>query len=290
MGLDATSPSLDEISFRELILVVRRSKWLVLGVTAAFAAAAVILVLIFPKSYEATLVVSPVSGDSQNGMSGGLSSAASQFSGLASLVGISTTADTKKFETLAVLKSQDLTRQYISENNLLPILYPKRWDAVNRRWKPGEKIPTLWTANLMFSDKIRAITTDSKTGLSTLSITWSDPATAARWANDLVKMTNDYLRNQAIRQGELNISYLTEEAAKTDEIGVRQAIYSILQNEISKVMLARGSEEYALKVVDHAYPPERPSNPKPILWVCIGTLVGLVVSFTIIVLRKPVKP
>jgi uncharacterized protein involved in exopolysaccharide biosynthesis len=39
-----------------------------------------------------------------------------------------------------------------------------------------------------------------------------------------------------------------------------------LQNEISKMMLARGNDEYALKVIDPATPPERPSSPVPLYW------------------------
>jgi uncharacterized protein involved in exopolysaccharide biosynthesis len=214
---------------------------------------------------------------------------ASQFSGLANMLGISATGDSKKNESLAVLQSEDLTEQYISENNLLPVLYPKLWDAANKRWKTNspKKIPTLWKANRMFKNGIRTVTNDAKTGLSTLKITWSDPATAARWANGLATRANDFLRSKAIRESESNIAYLTEQAAKTDEVGVRQAIYSILQSEISKAMLARGSEEYALKIVDHAYAPESPSNPKPLLWVFIGTVLGLMVSFFIIALHKP---
>jgi len=50
--------------------------------------------------------------------------------------------------------------------------------------------------------------TDPKTGLVTLSITWNDPNIAAKWANGLVRMANDYLRDQAIEESERNIAYL----------------------------------------------------------------------------------
>jgi len=220
---------------------------------------------------------------------GGLSSATSQFSGLASLVGLSPQQDSKKSESLAVLQSEALTQQYIANNDLLPVLYPKRWDAVAKRWKVTDpkKIPTLWTANQLFKEKIRVLTTDTKTGLSTLIITWDDPVVAARWANGLVKMANDYLRDKTIVESERNIAYLTEQGAKTDAVGVKQAVYSILQTEISKAMLAKGSDEYALKVVDPAFAPEKASSPKPALWIFIGTVAGLICSFIIVMVRKP---
>jgi hypothetical protein len=46
------------------------------------------------------------------------------------------------------------------------------------------------------------------------------------------------------------------------------------QNEINKVMLARGSREYALKVVDPAFTPELPSSPKLSLWLLLDLFDG----------------
>jgi uncharacterized protein involved in exopolysaccharide biosynthesis len=289
VGLNVAEPNQEEISFGELFHLLRRSKWLVTGITALFTIAAITLVLLVPKNYEATLTISAVTSNSENGLMGNLSSAASQFSGLAAMVGISPQADSKKSESLAVLQSEALTEQYIRANNLLPELFPKKWDASKNRWKETDvrKNPTLWKGNLLFRQKIRTLNNDTKTGLSTLTINWTDPVTAARWANDLVKMTNDYLRDKAIRESESNIAYLNDQATKTDVLGVKQAIFSILQSQISKAMLARGSEEYALKVVDPAFAPERPSSPQPVLWVGIGFAAGLMCSIVVITLRKP---
>ncbi|MGI0133419.1 MAG: GNVR domain-containing protein, partial [Candidatus Micrarchaeaceae archaeon] len=131
-----------------------------------------------------------------------------------------------------------------------------------------------------------AVTTDSKTGLVTLTITWKDPALAAAWANGLVRYTNDYLRGRALEESERDITYLTQAAKATDLAGVKQAIYSILQSEISREMLARGTAEYAFKVLDPAVPPERPSSPIKSLWICLGLLGGLALSLCVIIVRS----
>ena len=60
---------------------------------------------------------------------------------------------------------------------------------------------------------------------------------------------------------------------KTDVVTVKQAIYSILQSEINKEMLARGNDEYAFKILDPAVAPERPSTP-PAWFLMLGGLVG----------------
>jgi len=204
----------------------------------------------------------------------------SQFSGLASLAGFALGNDPHKAESVAVLKSEALTEGYIRDNNLLPVLYPKLWDAAGKRWKvrDPEQTPTVWKATQRFKHSIANVTTDTHTGLVTMTITWKDSHQAAKWANDLVQKTNDYLRGKAIVESDRNIAYLNTEAAKTDVVGVKTAVYSILQNEISKEMLARGSDEYALRVVDPAVAPEAPYSPQPVMWVLIGLFSGLLVS------------
>jgi uncharacterized protein involved in exopolysaccharide biosynthesis len=129
----------------------------------------------------------------------------------------------------------------------------------------------------MFKKSVRTVLTDTHTGLVTMTIKWTDPVAAATWANDLVKLTNDYLRKKAIDEAERSIAYLSEQASKTEVVGVKQAIYSILESEINKETIARGREEFALRVVDPAIPPEVATSPVPILWAVAGLVASLLV-------------
>jgi hypothetical protein len=193
---------------------------------------------------------------------------------------------------VAVLQSEAITERYIRENGLLPVLYSSEWDAVRQQWKTDDpkKIPTLWKANVVFKKGIRFVATDLKSGLVTMVIKWKDPVLAAKWANGLVRLTNDYLRDKTISEAERNISYLGDQAARTDVLGVKEAIYSILQNEIKKMMLARGSAEYALKVIDPAVAPERPSSPQPVIWTLMGFFGGFFVSLAVVFVRHRWTP
>jgi uncharacterized protein involved in exopolysaccharide biosynthesis len=275
----------DELSLRELIEVVWRGKWLIMCVTAAATLAAGALAWVAPKQYEAVILVSPVSSTLGSSQLGGLTALASQFGGLASLAGLAG-GDLKSSESVATLESRVLTEKYIQTNNLLPILYEGQWDPHEKTWKTAapDEMPTLWKASELFAG-IRSVTTDARTGLVRLTITWSDPTLAATWANDLVKLTNQHLQQQAIEEAERNIGYLNDEAMKTDLVGVRQVIYGLLEREINEGMLARGSEEYALKVLDPAVPPERPSSPRPLLWTVGGFLGGFFLSLLAVLLR-----
>jgi uncharacterized protein involved in exopolysaccharide biosynthesis len=148
------------------------------------------------------------------------------------------------------------------------------------------KVPTLWKANQFFKKDIRSVTEDKTSGVVTLKIRWKNPAQAASWANDLVKMANEYLRNKAIAEGERNISYLNDEAAKTNIVELRQSIYALIQQEINTEMVARGREEYALKVIDPAYPPEKPSSLGVPTLAVLGLLIGGILSLVVVLLRR----
>jgi uncharacterized protein involved in exopolysaccharide biosynthesis len=246
-----------------------------------FAAGAAVAGYLLPKSYKASVTLSAVS-NSTGGPMQGLGAMASQFGGLASLAGISIGGggDSQKAESVAVLQSEALTEQYIRDNNLLPVLFRNQWDASAQRWKPTDpaKIPTLWRANVYFKNKIRTVTVEPKTGLIVLSIKFTDPILAAQWANDLVRLANEYLRVQAVTRAEKNVGFLKEEAAKTDVFEARQALYKLLEVEINKIMLARGNNEYAFKILDPAFAPERPSSPSVAVWLIAGFGLGLVLA------------
>jgi uncharacterized protein involved in exopolysaccharide biosynthesis len=265
-----------ELRLSELINLLRRRKRLIIGFAVILTVLAGIAAVLLPKHYKAVIVISPVTQTQGGGgqLSGVGSMLSSLGGGLASLAGLAGN-DSKRAESLAVLQSEALTEKYIQQNDLLPILFPKQWDANNKRWRVTDpaSLPTLWKGNEFFKKNVRTILTDPKSGLVTMTISWTDAHIAAKWANDLVAITNDYLRKKAIDESERNIAFLNEQAAKTDIVTVKQAIYSILQSEINKEMLARGNDEYAFKILDPAVAPERPSTPPP-PFLMAAALVG----------------
>jgi uncharacterized protein involved in exopolysaccharide biosynthesis len=276
-----------DFSLQELVEFLWQRSRFIASFTIACTAVAAIAAWTLPKKYTAIAVVAPVTSTPGGGQLGALSSIASQFGGgLASLAGLAT--DSKKWETIAVLQSEALTEDYIRSNNLLPVLYAKEWDANKNDWKQinSRKNPTLWKANQYFKDNIRKISTDVRTGLVSISLTWKDPGIAAKWTNDLIRLTNDYLREKAIRESERHIAYLTEEATKTNVVEAKHAIYEVMESELNKSMLARGSEEYALRVLDPATAPEKPSSPNKLAWLLGGFFAGLLLSITAVLAKR----
>jgi uncharacterized protein involved in exopolysaccharide biosynthesis len=248
-----------------------------------------------PKKYEASLLLSPVVNQPSAGGLGALTSAVSQLGGIASLAGLSMSGNSgARAESLATLQSEALTQRYIEENHLLRLFFASKWDPERNVWKSSDidQTPTLWAGSRYFNRVVRGVKENTKTGLVTLTMTWKDPKVAAEWANGLVRLTNDYLREKAIKESERNIAYLNDQVSKTSVVEVRNSIYSLMETEIKKEMMARGSAEYALKVIDPAIPPEDPVSPRPILWslaaFCVGILFASVfIFFRLILSGKP---
>ena len=281
-------PREEGVSLREFLWFLWRSRWLALATGALCGIAAAAAAWIITPEYTASVVLLPVNS---GGSLPGLGSSASGLSGLASLAGINLSgANQVKTEALATLQSEVLTEQFVRQNDLLPILFPDEWNPVTKQWKPldREQLPTLWKANQRFKG-IRSVVDDTKTGLLTLSIKWKSPDLAAQWANGLVKLTNDFLRQRSIDEAERSITYLNAEVSRTNTVEVKSAIYALMEEEIKKEMVARGRDEFALRVIDPAVPPEKKSFPRPILWTAGAFLGGIFLGLLVSVLRETMK-
>jgi uncharacterized protein involved in exopolysaccharide biosynthesis len=280
----------EEITVRDLHGLFSRAKWQIVGITAAVTIAVTAMSYLMPKEYQTTALVAAVTANSSSG-GGRLGSLSSELSdevgGIASLVGLTSESDMEQAQDVATLKSDLVTRNFIQQNNLLPILYAKRWDAGTKRWRDSDPrhIPTLWKANRFFQNTVRTVTEDNKSGLIRVTVTWTDPYLAAQWANGLVDMTNAYLRSKAIVEANRNIAYLQQRAATTSVVEVKQGIYLLMQEEIGDAMIAQGKSEYALQVIDPAFPPETPYSPQKLLWALGGFITGLLLSLGFVVFR-----
>jgi uncharacterized protein involved in exopolysaccharide biosynthesis len=274
-----------EISLLDVARLLWRHKTLILTATILCGVIGAAGAYLITPTYRAEVLLSPVEPDGPKANLGGL---ASQLGAFASLAGVSGSKGSEKEEALATLQSRLLTDTFVTEENLLPILFADKWDAAKQGWKTSDpkKIPTLWDANKLFTKSIRQVVQDRKTNLVTLAIVWKDPKIAAAWANDLVRRTNLYLRSKAITRSNTNIDYLKDQLTKTSVVEIHQALNSLIEDEIKKVMLAQGTEEYAFSVVDPAVVPEEISSPKHALIALGGAVLGFLVSAMVAMIRS----
>lgn len=184
-------PYEDEVDLRELFLALWAARLLLLIVTLVFTSAAVIYAIVTPNQYQAAALLAPAQQNSS-----GLSSALSQFGGLASLAGIDIGGiqDGEARIALEVMRSRSFIEEFIKQSGIIvEVMAAKSWnkddkrliidddiyDVRSRKWtrRPPwgrDVIPTLWEANEVFSE-ILQVSEDKKTGLVTVSIEYYSP-------------------------------------------------------------------------------------------------------------------
>jgi len=280
------------IAAGELSSVLWQGRYWIIAITLIITGIVAVASFTIAPRYDATVLLLPASDQDSPDRMAGLGGAISQLGGIASLAGLSSAGGTFKVEAVATLESEALTERYIEQQNLLPILYSDKWDATRKQWKSTKPkdIPTLWKASRYFRDHVRTVVENAKTGLVSMTITWRDPVEAAKWANELVAMTNDYLRTRAVNEAERNVAFLQEQARQNNVIPVQEAIASLTEAQLRKVMIARSREEYALKVLDPARVPERKSFPQPSVWIPAAFFIGLFLGVLFVLMRASGSP
>jgi uncharacterized protein involved in exopolysaccharide biosynthesis len=281
----------------------RRLVWIITACTTALALA--IAILGTPR-YDAKLILAPATSDS-GGLEGAIGGGLGGLAALAGLGGGRQDVD----QTLVILQSQTFLQQFLVSENVLPVLYPHQWDAVNKRWHPdvtfagrvgaawrrvhswispdpqappGDGSPDLWEAYRRFSSLI-STELDKRTHLVTLSVGWKDPVVAAHWANELVRRINNETRARAVAESEANLNYVAEQLGRTQVFELRQALYHIAESEQKHAMVANTHEDFALRVLARAEVPRERSFPKRTVLVLGGVIGGLVLGALVVLAR-----
>jgi capsular polysaccharide biosynthesis protein len=266
-------------------VVVRTWKLLVL-LTLIGAAIAALISLLMPEIFRSQILVAPVA-QSGNGIANGLKD---EFGGLAALAGINIGEfGGRKEEYIATLSSAGFARDFITSQSLMPILFAKRWDSQTSAWRKGAKAPVLEEGVKKFTEDVRSITEDRRTGLVTISVEWYSPQLAASWANRMIEMVNERLRGEATRNADRSIEYLNKELAKTGVVEIRQAIFRLIEQQVNNAMLANVQREYAFRVLDPAVPAEIRASPKRTVMTILGAIVGLFIGLIYVVARFRVR-
>lgn len=269
----------------EIWEIVWRQKLVIIAMTLLFTAASVAYALLADQWFKADVVLVPAkAGKGIQGQLGGLA-------GLANLAGVNLNDKGDSVEALAVLRSNEFIRSFIDEQHLLPILFADEWDGAARRWRSSN--PKDWPddrdAVRFFQHSICEVISDDRSGLVTVSIEWTDRNAAAAWANLLVDRLNEKMRQRVLTESDRNVKFLRQELAVADVATLQQSISRLLENELQTLMLARGNEEFAFRIVDRATVPKWRSKPKRVLVVCAATLGGGIVTVIGVVLVQVLR-
>src|SRR5690242_6003932 len=110
--------------------------WLSIAISAAMlTGAAVLLAFLWTPVYIGQVLLAPAGADDTRGTA--LSRLSGELAPIADLMrsGGSSEGFYSNDVRLATLRSRRLTAAFIGDLNLLPTLFPERWDAEGKRWR-----------------------------------------------------------------------------------------------------------------------------------------------------------
>jgi len=275
----------DVLDLNKMLHQLIARKFLILAVVAASTIVAIVLAYLATPVYRSEILLAPASAEDNKG---GLSALIGQYGALSQLGGISSGSSSNKDQAIAVLRSRKFTKDFIKSENLLPHLYSDRWDSTAGDWTGnGANAPTMAEAYELFDQNVRSLSEDVRRNLVTVRIEWEDPELAARWANRMIEILNEYLRVRDISEAERSIEFLNEQLEASSVIEIRQGIYGLIENQIELIMLANVRDEYAFKILDPAVAadPGRFEKPNRRMMIILGFLVGLFLSSAFVLIR-----
>jgi uncharacterized protein involved in exopolysaccharide biosynthesis len=175
------SPANDEISLLDLLIVLAERKWTIFLVTAFFAIVAVIVALILPKQYTATVVLLPPQQNSSVGAA--LASQLGSLGSMAALAGGGLGLKNPNDMYVAMLKSQTVEDSMVHTYGLQQEYHTELLSDARKAFEHHA-----------------AVDGNGKDGLIRISIEDTDPARAARLANGYVDQFRNLSQNLAITE------------------------------------------------------------------------------------------
>lgn len=272
----------DEDELVGLVRALWAGRRLIAVVTTTMIVIAFGLFLLSQDRYRATTVLVRVEG---SGLSGDLS----QLGALAGMAGFKIGTGEGSEAPLAVLSSRDSAREFIESQGIQHLLTGVQERGLLRKLGFRGRSADIRDAVDRFVRDVRDIEEDSKSGLITLSTIWVDADMSAEWANTYVKLVDDRLRKEALREAESNIRYLRGELATTNVAALQTSIGRVLESEMQKFLLAKGREEYAFKVIDPATTPRKPILGRAVLAGSFGVVLGFLGACLFVVLRSRLR-
>ena len=268
----------------DLVVLFWRERITLLVFTLLGLGAGVAVALLLPPIFRAEATVQV---RAERAGAGALQALAGELGPLGALAGAAFGGNgDEKGVALATLQSRAIVQSYIERQNLLPLLYERQWDRKAKRWKSDDpdSVPTSQKAYRKFKEKIFGVEDDKKSGLVIVSVEWKDPVLAARWLNDLIADTNAMLKNRTIRESEASLRYLETQAKNTTIVELRIALYTLMEAEYKKLMIARNTEDYVLRIIDPAQVPKNKVRPQRGVIVALSSVLGLAAGLAFVIL------
>lgn len=283
----------DEIDLRELFHVLWGKIFYIGAITSIFSLISIMYALMLPNIFQSQATMMPMEGDA------GIQGMLGQYSGMASLAGISLPSESgsKAQEAIARIKSFEFFSNYfLPQIKLENLMGVKQWNQASNtliydasafnsesnQWvrkvsPPKSSIPSSQAAYNRYQS-IMSIAEDKKTSFITLSVEHESPFVAQQWVEIIMDQIDQVMRDQDRQTARKSIEYLNTLAPTVNYEEIKQALSSLQQEQMKRLMMVEANDNYIFKVLDSPIVPEVKVKPKRPLIVILGSLLGVMLS------------
>ena len=292
----------DFLDLSEIFKTLWKNKITVLVFTFFSGIFSVFYSLSLPNIYTSSAVVQVAESENSNQ----LSSLSNQFSGVASLVGLTTSiggADKTKF-ALAKLKSREFVKHLLSVRDISPeiiaassfsretnsISYSNQYDASSKKWLRDRSlynnaVPSFLEVYTKLNKSFNA-TLDKESGFIKLEFSHISPFFTKEFLDLAIKEINNIVKQRDKLESAKALEYLELEMRNTQKKDIIGSINSVIRNQLNKKMLSNIRDDYLLSIIDAPFIPEKKSSPSRASICIFITLIGSFFGMTFVILRK----
>jgi LPS O-antigen subunit length determinant protein (WzzB/FepE family) len=108
------------------------------------------------------------------------------------------------------------------------------------------------------------------------------PVRAKQWIDFIVEDLNVEIRNKDVVLADKGIQYLESQLEKTKIADIQNIFFKLIEDQISKKLLAETKEEYVFEVIDPAVVAEKKVKPSRVLICLLGAFIGSLLSMIVI--------
>ena len=261
-----------------------------------------IIASLMPRKYVAVMKLIP-NVEEQFGNISGLSGSLGSLGSLVSGGGLSKPENVTPFQRfLAVINSRDVAEEMERRDRFLERLFPDRWDAERKVWKPKSENPATLlkdgikdilhlpnyphpvTEDLMriIHDKV-GIGEDEKQSIYTLSFANSDPELAKQFLASLYDSSETVLLRRERVTALERVNAAIHQIDVTTVESNRQALLNVLTVFQMRAIQPAVGSPFGARVLSNPATPDQPDFPSVPMFMGIGLLAGILISISLVI-------
>ncbi len=283
MGAEPTQKKTDKETWLLVSREIMAGRRYIVAATILAFIAGVWSAIMSPKTYEASAVIAPKKTNSGSGV-------LSQLGGLGGMIssqmGLASTGNERLAFTLT---TREVIGQVITEQNLMPKLYPGFWDGAKGTWKSQDSTrrPSMQEAIEEVRENLVHTAINTKRELVVISVILKDSAAVAPVVESFLNALNESIKGRVRKDAEANRLYLEGQLSITSDPLLREKLQSLIGGEIEKSMIL-GS--WAFDVLEPPVPPLIKNGPNRKKIVAMAVSVGFFGSAILVVLFQRLLP